>query len=656
MEQAGLRDFSNWYEMNQTELLSEARKWKTKNDGLREEWLADWPLERIATMSLDEYVLGKGSQNKSFCYELEQGKYSRMYLGIKGGAASKFGIYYSKSKKAYCDQSNNAIPEEQVGEKFEQLKKDLFELVSKGIQANFDDPVFTSQNTFLGRTALVIKLLCIYSENSIFMGVNNRKEQNIWGDFVSLNKNKNVYKQNYEITQTISSKFPELNGDLLSNIIWEYHKMIVDCEIEEEEVSEDVSVVKEISGTYSYQNKYSKILLEAKNIILRGAPGTGKTYLANEIAADIVSYGRTQNISKLTEKETEQIGFVQFHPSYDYTDFVEGLRPISTDEGAVSFKLEPGSFKSFVEKAKDEEDLQIHEDNFEEAWDKFFEAVAEASGTDEGYNKLTTLTGKPIKNLLVYERNEMQGVYPENTTIYLNHDQIYKVYKGQKGTPKAGFDFYRKAIVKHLKEEYGLKDYSVSNNTNFSKKNYVFIIDEINRGEISKIFGELFFSIDPGYRGSKHGVLTQYANLHDDPQEKFFIPDNVYIIGTMNDIDRSVDTFDFAMRRRFTFLEVTAKESAENMLEDTQVKFLMSELNNAIISKEMGGLTIDYQIGASYFLLIDKEGVTVSRLLSLWDRKLKPLLKDYFRGEFQGEEKLANLEKVYFSVGQENEG
>ncbi|WP_153047908.1 AAA family ATPase, partial [Streptococcus suis] len=94
-----------------------------------------------------------------------------------------------------------------------------------------------------------------------------------------------------------------------------------------------------------------------------------------------------------------------------------------------------------------------------------------------------------------------------------------------------------------------------------TNKPYVFIIDEINRGEMSKIFGELFFSLDPSYRGPKGAVFTQYANLHKNPTEKFYIPENVYIIGTMNDIDRSVDTFDFAMRRRFTFIEITAEQS-----------------------------------------------------------------------------------------------
>ena len=94
-------------------------------------------------------------------------------------------------------------------------------------------------------------------------------------------------------------------------------------------------------------------------------------------------------------------------------------------------------------------------------------------------------------------------------------------------------------------------------------KKFIFIIDEINRGEISKIFGELFFAIDPGYRGRSGEISTQYSNLHPNPDEKFYIPENVYIIGTMNDIDRSVDSFDFAMRRRFRFVELRADERLE---------------------------------------------------------------------------------------------
>jgi hypothetical protein len=222
------------------------------------------------------------------------------------------------------------------------------------------------------------------------------------------------------------------------------------------------------------------------------------------------------------------------------------------------------------------------------------------------------------------------------------------------GTPKAGYDSYRKAIIMHLKEVYGLNNYIPSTTSVNDNKNYVFIIDEINRGEISKIFGELFFSLDPGYRGNKGAVLTQYSNLSENPSEKFYIPENIYIIGTMNDIDRSVDTFDFAMRRRFAFLEITAEESGENMLSNNDTKKLMERINNAIVDKKLGGLTSDYQIGASYFLDIDGKGVSRKVIEPLWNTKLKPLLKDYFRGEHNSFEKLKKLESIYYNE-EENE-
>ena len=386
---------------------------------------------------------------------------------------------------------------------------------------------------------------------------------------------------------------------------------------------------------------YSDLLLSSKNIVFRGAPGTGKTYLSKQIAANIVSNGRTSDINSLSQDEINQIDFVQFHPSYDYTDFVEGFRPSEAENNQIGFSLKPGKFKEFIGKAQKFETAD-RQDNFAQAWGKFFEAVTEAMETSQGYNELKTLTGKPMGNIVSYDKNGIQGVFKKGTTQYLNYNQIYNVYRGLPGVPEGGLDNYRKAVVKHLREKFGLEDYIVGKVKNDQDK-FVFIIDEINRGEISKIFGELFFSIDPDYRGFKGAVSTPYNS-----EEKLYIPENVYIIGTMNDIDRSVETFDFAMRRRFTFVEITADQSAQNMQLNEETKEIMYRLNNAIV--EEGHLTQDYQIGASYFKNLDEGTLSIK---NLWDYKLKPLLNDYFRGERLANDKMRALENAYFGTSED---
>ena len=187
-------------------------------------------------------------------------------------------------------------------------------------------------------------------------------------------------------------------------------------------------------------------------------------------------------------------------------------------------------------------------------------------------------------------------------------------------------------------------------------KVYIFIIDEINRGEISKIFGELFFSIDPGYRGEKGKVNTQYQNMvpgGDVFKNGFYVPENVYIIGTMNDIDRSVESMDFAMRRRFAWQEVTAEESYTNMIEQDpefalvkdEIKSRMFNLNKAIVETE--GLDEAYQIGAAYFRkYLDYQDKT-NPFDCLWENHLKGLLFEYLRGNRRAKELLEKLHDAY---------
>ena len=286
------------------------------------------------------------------------------------------------------------------------------------------------------------------------------------------------------------------------------------------------------------------ILLEKNhNLILTGAPGTGKTYKAKEIS----------------KKMKAKMEFVQFHPSYDYTDFVEGLRPTSSN----TFIRQDGIFKTICK------------------------------------------------------------------------DAISSIQQGK-------------------------------------NEKFVIIIDEINRGEISKIFGELFFSIDPDYRVKKgdipqsitnkndvkdFAIQTQYQNLINDPKDcfsyGFFVPENVYIIGTMNDIDRSVESMDFAMRRRFAFDEFHASEHLgmlQNITNDNDrvlAKIKMQALNDAIVNEKIGNLPQAYQIGGSYFIHINKYLNEDTKWEMLWNYHLKGFLFEYFRGKPNAQEILKDLKNVY---------
>lgn len=315
-------------------------------------------------------------------------------------------------------------------------------------------------------------------------------------------------------------------------------------EKEKQEATTEAAAQEELVQQFKeYQNPFSSMLMESKNLIFRGAPGTGKTYLAKEIAADIISNGQAEKLDQLSAEQRKQVEFVQFHPSYDYSDFVEGIRPKVNDDGTMGFELQDGIFKKFIARARK---------NYE----------------DSQKSKQTEL------------------------------------------------------------------------------KKYVFIIDEINRGEISKIFGELFFSIDPEYRGRAGEISTQYSNLHADPDEKFYIPENVYIIGTMNDIDRSVDSFDFAMRRRFRFVELKADEHLEMLsnleneeLENEAIR-RMSALNKEIA--DIPDLNENYQIGASYFLKL--KTLTFDQL---WTDYLHPLLQEYIRGMYDEEGIMNRFDDAY---------
>ena len=622
-----LENFYAWYQENKIRLREDASKYSIYNEQLREEFLKEWPLDRILTLSIDEYVIGKGAQSNSFCYGLERGKYKSLFMGIGGGGSSKFGIYWNEDTKSYKNQANKVIPESELEDRFNKLKTDLYEIIQAGRKLDFNNPIFdmkNSKNEFIGRSAVVTKLLCIYSENHSFLGVNMNSQKRFWNKLLPQKNQGGPYLQNHEICQLVLQKYPELEPSLLGSILFEYSTQFLD---EKEKKEEKMSL------EYKVYYPLSQTLLQSKNLILRGAPGTGKTYLAKEIAKE------------LTDGNEDQIGFVQFHPSYDYTDFVEGLRPVSNGDGAIEFRLQDGIFKDFCQKAK-EAQLIGGQDNFDEAWDSYLEYI-NVTEEKEYITKTSYLSVNSRQNLSVNYDSGVPG-------WSLPRKYVYELYKDKNYNKQEYYKSGGKTVLETLRKRFGLKDYVSPTEVDTDKK-FVFIIDEINRGEISKIFGELFFSIDPGYRGRDGEVSTQYANLHES-DDKFYIPENVYIIGTMNDIDRSVDTFDFAMRRRFRFVEVTA-ESQLYILDEKlgehaeEAKTRLRNLNVAI--ENVQELNSHYHIGPSYFRNLKELDYDYELL---WSDYLKPLLEDYLRGSYEEDEILNTLKKAYDLTNQQDIG
>lgn len=430
------------------------------------------------------------------------------------------------------------------------------------------------------------------------------------------------------------------------------------------------SIIEEVKQPMESQDTNKELidLLEnKKNIILQGAPGTGKTYNTAALALSMIGKLPVRDVDeddKLFHKKVMdeyekhlikfdeegnaagegQIGFVTFHQSMDYEDFVEGFKPQKEDKGVI-YDIEDGIFKNIRElafnnyedslKSEDEIKLDIDTKTVFERFCSQIEAELKEkdcidlipssklkihkvfrradgsaksisiSRTDTSPNQTLTLEMilrdyPKFKNGEIKSYEDIKPKYDSNSTYHGNAPYYFELLKQMKA----------------FEEEHKIS----SDAQKVELKNYVLIIDEINRGNVSKIFGELISLLEADKRvGGDHPLTVTLPYS----KESFSVPSNLYIIGTMNTTDRSVGSIDYAVRRRFAFVTL---EADENKVPEGNARNLFNAVKNFLNKSKYDMDIEDLMVGHSYFMTSDADVLKMK-----WQYEILPLLMEYHK-------------------------
>ncbi len=669
-----LEEFKNYY----LEVKNSGKYEKIKDDYYLalNEFKQEYSIENFKNMTLNDYVLG--TDNKfSLCYKIEFGLYKFAGPGIGGSTAYKYGIYYSKDKEEYrsSEHGYESNPEEQ----FNKIKNDLIKVIESVKNANSVEEIKDDYSSLKSMPLFINKIIYLYLPNKVlpFAGKTHIKEIAKLFD-INYNENDSSLKINFLINKFIRS-IPELSHEdscILGNAIWDFHLLKspkIEKEIENkiwmyapgENASQWKNCLNNGIMVLGWDNlgdlrQYSS-KAEIKEILSNDSNGSNmNNALANWEFANVMKPGdivfAKKGVNVLIGK-----GIVESNYMYDETKesykSCRKVKWIKNDEKtlenntklAIKTLTNITKYKDYV---KELESLYIDNKNelnaltdISTTYDKY-DFLNEVFITEPQYDTIVNtllrkkniiLQGAPGVGKTFCAKKIIYSIMNEKDDSRIRVVQFHQSYsyedfiQGYRPNGNGKFEL-KNGIFYELVME-AIEEYQNAKKNNTEPKKYAIIIDEINRGNLSKVFGELMMLIESDKRSEKWSINLTYSD------DEFYIPENLYIIGTMNTADRSLAMIDYALRRRFAFIDLEPAFENEKLkryfIEDENID---TEVTNRIISnfKELNNyiketLGKEFMVGHSYFINQQLGAEDYEDIYNdIIEYEIKPLLEEYY--------------------------